>query len=146
MEIQVQIPETYADGLTIGMPTEISYGGNSYQGKLTAVSPEVQNNLVTGRVRFAATPKGLKQNQQVQVRIVMDSRDNVLMVQRGPFLDSDGGNAAYVVRDGIAVRTPIKSGATSISEVEILDGLKEGDSIIVSDTSAFDTAKTVYLK
>ncbi|HEY3858057.1 MAG TPA: efflux RND transporter periplasmic adaptor subunit [Gammaproteobacteria bacterium] len=146
MEIQVQIPETYADGLNIGMPTEISYGGNTYPGKLTAVSPEVQNNLVTGRVRFAATPKGLKQNQQVQVRIVMDSRDNVLMVQRGPFLDSDGGNAAYVVRDGIAVKTPIKSGATSISEVEILDGLKEGDTVIVSDTSAFDTAKTVYLK
>ena len=146
MEIQVQIPETYADGLSIGMPTEISYGGNSYQGKLTAVSPEVQNNLVTGRVRFAATPKGLKQNQQVQVRIVMDSRDNVLMVQRGPFLDSGGGNVAYVVRDGIAVKTPIKSGAASIGEVEILGGLKEGDTIIVSDTSAFDTAQTVYLK
>lgn len=147
MEIQVQIPETYTDGLAIGMPTEISYAGNTYQGKLTAVSPEVQNNLVTGRVRFAAaTPKGLKQNSQVQVRIVMDSRPGVLMVQRGPFLDAGGGNIAYLVHDGIATKTAIKTGATSISSVEVLDGLKEGDTIIVSDTSSFDSANTVYLK
>jgi HlyD family secretion protein len=107
----------------------------------------VQNNLVTGRVRFASSPpKGLKQNQQVQVRIVMDSRDNTLMVQRGPFLDAGGGNIAYVVRDGIATKTVIKTGAASISSVEVLDGLKEGDTIIVSDTSTFDTANTVYLK
>jgi HlyD family secretion protein len=147
MEIQVQIPETYTDGLALGMGTEITYGGKSYEGKLTAVSPEVQNNLVTGRVRFAANPpKGLKQNQQVQVRIVMDSRDSVLMVQRGPFLDAGGGNVAYVVRDGIATRTPIHTGATSISQVEILDGVQEGDTLIVSDTSGFENANTVYLK
>jgi HlyD family secretion protein len=147
MEIQVQIPETYADGLALGMGTEISYGGKTYQGKLTAVSPEVQNNLVTGRVRFAGTPpKGMKQNSQVQVRVVMDSRPDVLMVQRGQFLDAGGGNVAYLVRDGVATRTPIHTGAASISEVEILDGLKEGDTIIVSDTSGFDTANTVYLK
>jgi HlyD family secretion protein len=147
MEIEVQIPETYADGLALGMGTEISYGGNTYPGRLTAVSPEVQNNLVTGRVRFAgAPPKGMKQNSQVQVRIVMDSRPDVLMVQRGQFLDSGGGNVAYLVHDGIATRTPIHTGAASISQVEILDGLKEGDSIIISDTSGFDTANTVYLK
>ena len=147
MEIQVQIPETYTDGLALGMGTEITYGGNSYQGKLTAVSPEVQNNLVTGRVRFAGTPpKGLKQNQQVQVRIVMDSRDGVLMVQRGPFLDAGGGNIAYVVHDGIATRTSIHTGATSISQVEILDGVQEGDTLIVSDTGSFENANTVYLK
>jgi HlyD family secretion protein len=147
MEIQVQIPETYTDGLAIGMPTEITYGGNSYQGKLGAVSPEVQNNLVTGRVRFAGTaPKGLKQNQQVQVRIVMDSRVGTLMVQRGPFLDAGGGNVAYLVHDGIATRTSIHTGATSIGQVEILDGLKEGDTIVISDTSSFENANTVYLK
>jgi HlyD family secretion protein len=88
----------------------------------------------------------LKQSQQVQVRILIDSRNNVLTVQRGQFLDSGGGRVAYLVRDGIATRTRISTGATSISQVEILGGLKEGDTIIVSDTSAFDSAETVYLK
>ena len=147
LEIAIQIPESYADGLALGMAADITYGSNTYTGKLTAVSPEVQNNQVTGRVRFAgALPKGLKQNQQVQVRIVMDSRPNVLMAQRGQFLDSGGGHVAYVVRDGMATRTPISVGATSIGSVEILNGLKEGDTIIISDTSSFDSAKTVYIK
>src|SRR5579863_6226571 len=56
LEIQIQIPETYTDGLTLGMPAEISYGGSTYSGKLIAVSPEVQNNLVTGRVSFTGNP------------------------------------------------------------------------------------------
>lgn len=147
LEVQIQIPESYADGLALNMPAEITYGSNTYTGKLVAVSPEVQNNQVTGRVRFAGgQPNGLKQNQQVQVRIVMDSRDNTLMVQRGQFVDSGGGHMAYVVRDGIGTRTPISIGATSIGSVEILGGLKEGDTIIISDTSAFDSAKTVYIK
>ncbi len=147
LETEIQIPESYTDGLAIGMNAEITYGGNTYPGKLTSVSPEVKDNQVTGRVRFAGTqPKGLKQNQRVQVRILIDSRDNVLTVQRGQFLDSGGGNVAYLVRDGIATRTTIRTGATSISRVEILDGLKEGDTIIVSDTGSFDSAKTVYIK
>ena len=146
LEIQVQIPESYADGLALNMAAEITYGGNTYPGKLTAISPEVQNNLVTGRVRFAAQPKGLKQNQQVQVRVVMDSRPDVLMVQRGPFLDSGGGNIAYVVRDGVAVRTSITTGTASMSDVEILGGVKEGDVLVISDTSDFQDAKTVYIK
>lgn len=147
LEIAIQIPESYADGLALGMAADITYGSNTYAGKLTAVSPEVQNNQVTGRVRFArGEPKGLKQNQQVQVRIVMDSRPNVLMVQRGQFLDDGGGHMAYVVHDGVATRTPITVGATSIGSVEILDGLKEGDTIIISDTSAFDSAKTVLIR
>lgn len=146
-EIQIQIPESYTDGLGLGMAADITYGSNTYAGKLTAVSPEVQNNQVTGRVRFAGgEPKGLKQNQQVQVRIVMDSRPDVLMVQRGQFLDSGGGHVAYLVHDGVATRTPITAGASSISSIEILDGLKEGDTIIISDTSTFDSAKTVFIK
>jgi len=146
-EIQIQIPESYTDGLALGMAADITYGSDTYAGKLTAVSPEVQNNQVTGRVRFAGSePKGLKQNQQVQVRIVMESRPGVLMVQRGQFLDSGGGHVAYVVHDGVATRTPITAGASSISSIEILDGLKEGDTIIISDTSAFDSAKAVFIK
>lgn len=147
LEVAIQIPESYADGLALGMAADISYGNGTYAGELTAVSPEVQNNQVTGRVRFVGgEPKGLKQNQQVEVRIVMDSRPDVLMVQRGQFLDSGGGHIAYLVHDGVATRTPISVGATSISHVEILSGLKEGDSIIVSDTSGFDGAKTVLIR
>ena len=82
-------------------------------------------------------PPGLRQNQRVSVRILMDRRDDVLKVERGAFYEAGGGTTAYVVRDGVAERRPIKTGAVSVREVEITGGLAEGDQIVISDTDDF---------
>ena len=106
----------------------------------------MKQNQVTGRVRFGKeVPAGLRQNQRVATRIVIESRDGVLKVERGPFVDSGGGRVAYLVQDGLARRKPIKLGATSISAVEIAAGLKEGDQIIVSGLDSFQNAAVVRL-
>ncbi|HEX7046230.1 MAG TPA: efflux RND transporter periplasmic adaptor subunit [Gammaproteobacteria bacterium] len=146
LEVEAQIPESYADALGLGMPAEINYGTSTYPGIVTAVSPEVNNAQVTTRVRFEGdAPQDLRQNQRVSVRVVMETKDDVLTVQRGPFVESGSGRMAYVIRDGLAVRTPIQVGSTSVNKVEIVDGLKAGDRIVISSTSAFDNADTVYL-
>lgn len=146
LEIEAQIPESYADSLGLGMPAEIRYGNSTYPGIVTAISPEVNDAQVTTRVRFAdAVPGDLRQNQRVSVRVVMETKENVLTVQRGPFLESGSGRMAYVVRDGLAIRTPIQVGSSSVNRVEIIDGLEEGDRIVISSTAAFDNAETVYL-
>lgn len=145
-EVEILVPESYGDDLDLGMPAEISYAGNKFDGLVTAISPEVRNNQVNGRVRFAAAPPpGLRQNQRVSVRIVLESSTDVLMVQRGPFFDSGGGRVAYVVSDGVAERRPIRIGASSINALQVVDGLEEGDTIIVSSLAPFDGADTVYI-
>jgi HlyD family secretion protein len=145
-EIEVQIPESYADDLAIGMEAEVTYSGRSYPGLLTAVSPEVRNNQVTGRVRFAdIPPAGLRQNQRVSVKIVLEERDDVLLVLRGPFYDSGNGRLAYLVAEGLARRQAISIGSTSVNALEISAGLKEGDMIVISDITRFKGAQTVYL-
>ena len=145
-EVEIQVPESYGDDLKLGMDAEITYSGHSFPGVVTAVSPEVQNNQVTGRVRFAdKPPAGLRQNQRVSVRIVLEASDDVLMVQRGAFLDTGGGRIAYVVRDGLAERRPIQIGASSISSLQIVSGLEEGDTIVISSIDQFQGAGTVYL-
>src|SRR5690606_18430261 len=122
-EIEFVVPETYADDLGLAMDAEIAYGGERYAAKVSAVSPEVRQGQVSGRLRFVGdTPRGLRQNQRLSARILLESREDALKVRRGPFLDGGGGSVAYVVRDGIATRTPIRIGATSIGEVEILEG------------------------
>jgi HlyD family secretion protein len=133
MEVEFQAPESYGDDLELGMGAEVTYAGRKYAAKVNAVSPEVKQGQVTGRLRFAAdVPQGLRQNQRLSTRILLESRAAVLKVARGTFLDMGGGRIAYVVRDGIASRTSIETGSTSIAEVEILNGLAEGDQIIVS--------------
>ncbi|MET0496746.1 MAG: efflux RND transporter periplasmic adaptor subunit [Steroidobacteraceae bacterium] len=145
-EIEFQVPESYADDLALGMESDITYGAHKYAAKVSAVSPEVKQGHVSGRLRFSTeVPQGLRQNQRVSARIVLESRDNVLKVPRGAFLDSGGGRVAYVVHDDIASRAQIQPGAASISEVEIVSGLAEGDAIIISNLGEFERASAIRL-
>ena len=146
LEVEVQIPEVFAHDLTIGMPAEIRDANGKYTGEVSAVSPEVVNGQVTGRVRLGDDkPIGLRQNQQLTTRILIDEHPNVLMVERGPFVDSGAGRVAYIVHGDIAERTPIQVGATSLNAVEIVSGVKEGDRIVISGTDDFNGAQRVAL-
>ena len=145
-EIEFVVPESYADDLGLGMDAEVTYGPRKYAAKVSAVSPEVRQGQVTGRLRFSGdVPQGLRQNQRVSARIVIEARDDVLKVARGAFLDSAGGRMAYLVQDDIAVRTPIRVGAISVAEVEVLEGLNVGDQIIVSSLGDFERSEAVRL-
>ena len=146
-EVEIKVPESFARDLGIGMPAQISANNAQYAGEIAAVSPEVVNGEVTARVRFAEgkQPPALRQNQRLSVRIVMDTRRNVLMVERGPFLEQDGGRSAWVVDGNTATRRPIRTGASSLSNVEILSGLQPGDRIVVSGTDQFNNAEHIRI-
>ncbi|WP_409268652.1 efflux RND transporter periplasmic adaptor subunit [Massilia sp. BHUDP2] len=146
LEVEVEVPETYVADIGLGMNAEITLPSGKATGKLSALSPEVVKNQVLARVRFdGEQPKGLRQSQRVTARLLIEERPNVLTLPRGPFVESEGGRHAYVVRDGIAVRTPIQLGATSISAVEILSGLKPGDKVVVAGTDTFNNAARVSI-
>jgi len=146
LEVEVEVPETYVADLGLGMNAEIALPSGTAAGKLSALSPEVVKNMVLARVRFdGAQPTGLRQSQRVTARLLIEEKPGVLMVQRGPFVESEGGRFAYVVRDGVAIRTPIRMGATSLSSVEILSGLRQGDKVVVAGTDAFNNANRVSI-
>jgi HlyD family secretion protein len=145
-EVQVEIPESYAEEAATGLPAAISYGGREVPGTLTAVSPEVRAGQVEATVQFKGSPEGLRQNQRVSVRLIFETRPNVLKVARGPFLEGGGGRKVYVLADGLATLRPIRVGATSVSEVEVTEGLKEGDRILLSDMEQFNGANTVLVR
>jgi HlyD family secretion protein len=147
LDVEIAMPEEYASSTAIGTGVTINVNGRDYDGKVTAVSPEVVNSQVIATVAFAGEqPAGLKQSQRLTTRLVFDSKKNVLKVARGAFLESGGGHSAYVVDGKIATRRTIATGVASVGEVEVTEGLKEGETIIVSDTSSFRDAKTVLLR
>lgn len=146
LEVEIDVPESYADDLGIGMDAEIRYGNQNYAGKLSAISPEVVESQVTARVRFeGGLPPGMRQNQRVSTRVLMEAKPGVLMVQRGSFVDSSGGRYAYVVDGDIATRRQIEIGSASLTAVEIVSGLSEGERIVISGTDAFEDAETVLV-
>ncbi|MGH8085402.1 MAG: efflux RND transporter periplasmic adaptor subunit [Lysobacter sp.] len=145
-EVEIKVPESFARDLAIGMPAQLSGGRGEYPAKVSAVSPEVVNGEVTGRLRFTGEqPPGLRQNQRMRARILLDTREDVLMVERGPFLEQGSGTRAYVVEDGTAVLTPIRTGVSSLSAVEILEGLQPGDRVVVSGSDQFGDAPEVRI-
>jgi len=146
LELEMKVPESLARDLAVGMPAQISGAEHDWNGTVSAVSPEVVNGEVAARVRFAGgTPEGLRQNQRLSVRVVLDQRKDVLMVARGSWLDTEGGHFAYVVNDGLARRRAIRAGASSLSTVEILDGLQPGERIVSSGTDIFNSAPSVVI-
>jgi HlyD family secretion protein len=131
-EIEFQVAESYAGDIKPGMAAEITVDGRTVPGTVTAISPEVRQSQVIGRVRFTSQPPGLRQNERTSVRIVLDERDNVLKFERGSFIEATSP-AVYVVHGGRAVRTPVRLGAASVGEIEALSGLAAGDEVVISD-------------
>lgn len=144
-EVEIRVPESFARDLGIGMAAQLASGaGGPWPAEVAAVSPEVVNGEVTARLRFTGDqPPGLRQNQRLTARVLMDTRRDVLKVERGPFVDQAGGRYAYVMDGGTAVRRPVSLGASSLAEIEVLDGLKPGDRVVVSGSDLFGNEERV---
>jgi HlyD family secretion protein len=145
-ELEIKVPDSFARDLGIGMAAEIRSGTQTFPGKVRSVSPEVVDGNVATRIELGdQRPAGLRQNQRLTARILIEERPDVLKVERGPFLESGGGNFAYFVEDGVAERRPIRTGAISIDAVELLSGAKVGDQIVVAGADTFGDAQTVRI-
>jgi HlyD family secretion protein len=146
LQVQIQVPESEAQDLASGMGADLEGNGSHWAGSVSAVSPEVVNGEVVARVRFTGDkPQGLRENQRMSVRILIDRRKNVLMVDRGTFMDENGAGFIYVVHGDIAERQAVRLGPASIQKVEILGGLKAGDQVVVSGADTFNGASRVIL-
>lgn len=146
LEIEAAIPENFADDLGVGLQAEINVNGSVLAGELVAISPEVSEGQVEGRIRFSQlSEQQLRQNQKVSARILIEAKSNVLKIKRGEFLESGGARFAYRVNGDNAYRQPVVFGSRSITEVEILSGLAEGDTVIISNTAQFREQSQLYL-
>jgi len=143
-EIEFQVAESYAGDIKAGMGAEITLEGRTVPGTVTAISPEVRQNQVVGRVKFRGQQPGLRQNERAAVRIVLDERDNVLRFERGSYIDA-ASRALYLVRGNRARRVPVVLGAASVAEIEVIRGLTAGDTVIISDMRDSNQASEVAI-
>ena len=146
-EVEVRVPESSAQSLSLTQPATVRWGQSDFAGELVAISPEVADRLVTARIRFLdEPPQSIRQNQRVAATILLERKPDTLLVPRGPFFDAEGGRFAYVVEGQQAVRRAIVTGSIGTGQIEILSGLEAGERIVISDTSGFDSAATVLIQ
>ena len=146
-EAELAVPESYADELGLGMAVELSFGAITLMGELSSISPEVRNREVTARVRFEQNGSlHLRQNQRLSARVLLEHRPHVLMVKRGAFVTSGGGQEVYVMDGDIATQTAIQLGARSMSHIEVIQGGQVGDVWVTSSIDPFKKADQVLVR
>ena len=132
LEVEAAVAEVYAETLAPGQSAEITVGSERLRGEVRLVSPEVQNAQVLTRIRLTdANVAALRQNQRVQVRVLLEEKPDVMLVERGPAFERDA-SFAWVIDGDVARRQPIQLGASSVSAFEVVSGLSAGQHVIVA--------------
>ena len=146
---ELKVAETQARDVQIGEPASIDTHNGVITGSVMRVDPGVQNGTVTVDVKLVGElPKGARPDLSVDGTIDLERLDNVLYVGRPAFgqenstislfrLDGDG-------RD--ATRVPVKVGRASVNSIQVIEGLHEGDTVVLSDMSRWDNTDRIRLQ
>jgi len=145
---ELKIPETQARDVQIGEPASVDTHNGIIAGTVSRVDPAVQNGTVTVDVSLTGElPKGARPDLSVDGTIDLEKLDNVLYVGRPAFGQENSTISMFVLdREGNgASRVQVKTGRASVNLIQIDSGLKEGDTVILSDMSRWDSTDRVKL-
>jgi len=146
---ELKIPETQARDVQIGEPASVDTHNGVIAGTVMRVDPGVQNGTVTVDVKLTGEiPKGARPDLSVNGTIDLERLDNVLYVGRPAFgqenstislfrLEGDGHDAA---------RVQVKVGRASVNSIQVIEGLREGDTVVLSDMSRWDNTDRIRLQ
>jgi HlyD family secretion protein len=133
--VDATVSDVHAKNLVTAMPVVIRVNEqDTLAGAVSTILPKIENGIMTFRVTLADKSHALlRPNLRVDVLVVTDRRPRALRLRKGPFSEGDGFRNAFVIRGDRAVRTPIALGLVSFDDYEVVNGLVEGDEVIISD-------------
>ncbi len=149
LKAEIKIAETQANELVPGMKATVDTRNGMVTGKVSRIDPSVQNGTVSVDVSIdGPLPNGARPDLSVDGTIEIENMRNILYVGRPAFGQPDTTAGLFKLNeDGSeATRTTVKLGRFSVSTVEVREGLREGDRVILSDTSAWSNYERIRLK
>jgi len=148
LKASLKIAETQARDILIGQPASIDTHNGLIDGKVTRIDPAVLNGTVTVDVELTgALPQGARPDLSVDGTIDLDRLQDVLYVGRPAFGNENSTISLFrLTPDGKgATRVQVKVGKVSVNAIEVLQGLNEGDTVILSDMSRWDNVDRIRL-
>jgi HlyD family secretion protein len=132
---RLQVPELQAKDLVVGLPVDVDLRSARIQGRVDRIDPAVREGRVAIDVALSgALPAGARPDLSVDGRITVARLPNALSLARPPSASAHGAGVLYVLRDeNIAERVAVKYGVASSDRIQVLEGLKPGDRVILSD-------------
>jgi len=149
LKAALQIAETQARDIQIGQPASIDTHNGIIPGHVSRIDPSVLNGTVTVDVALdGPLPPGARPDLSVDGTINLAMLKDVLQVGR-PALGNENSTLSLFKEDPDgkgAVRVPVKVGRASVNAIQVLEGLKEGDTVILSDMSRQDSVDRIRLE
>ncbi|MFN0119162.1 MAG: efflux RND transporter periplasmic adaptor subunit, partial [Blastocatellia bacterium] len=148
LKAEVRIAETQMKDLLIGQRAEIDTRNGIIEGHVMRIDPAaVQGTVLVDVALDAGLPKGARPDMSVEGTVELERLKNVLHVQRPAFGQENSTVSLFKMIEGgkEAVRVKVKFGRTSVSFIEVLEGLNAGDQVILSDTSQYDSVERIRL-
>jgi HlyD family secretion protein len=139
-KLTAQMDEFHLSRVAIGQEALFTVNDRDYKARIAKVYPQVVNGTFKIDLYFEASPPpGIHVGQAIDLKAEMGGASSALMVANGPFYQDTGGNWAFVLLpDGqSAVKRPIRLGRRNPQFVEVIDGLRAGDKVIVSGYEAY---------
>jgi RND family efflux transporter MFP subunit len=149
LKAELKVAETQAKDIQLGLPASVDTHNGVIAGHVIRIDPSVQNGTVTVDVALDATlPQGARPDLSVDGTIDLERMANVLFVGRPAFGQEQSTVGMFKLEsdEKNAVRTQVKLGRSSVNTVEILQGLKEGDQVVLSDMSRWDNFDRIRLE
>ena len=149
LKAEIRIAETQAKDIVIGQPASVDTRNGIIRGHVMRIDPSVQGGTRTVDVMLDdGLPKGAVPDLTVDGTIELERLEQVLFMGRPAFGQDQSHVSLFKLdRDGVhATRVPVMLGRTSVNTVEVLEGLAEGDRVILSDMSAWDGVDRIRLE
>ncbi len=146
---ELKIAETQARDVQIGEPAQVDTHNGVIAGSVMRVDPAVQNGTVTVDVKLTGElPRGARPDLSVDGTIDLERLDNVLYVGRPAFGQENSTISLFKLdaNGHDATRVPVKVGRASVNSIQVIEGLKEGDTVVLSDMSRWDNTDRIRLQ
>jgi multidrug efflux pump subunit AcrA (membrane-fusion protein) len=145
---ELKVAETQARDVQIGQPASVDTHNGIVAGTVMRVDPAVQNGTVTVDVKLMGDlPKGARPDLSVDGTVDLERLENVLYVGRPAFGQENSTISLFKLDPDSkgAVRVPVKVGRASVNSIQVIEGLHEGDTVILSDMSRSDNTDRIRL-
>jgi HlyD family secretion protein len=148
LKAEIKIPETQAKDILMGQPASIDTHNGVIDGRVVRIDPAVVEGSVTVDIALTGElPKGARPDLSVDGTIELERMENILYVGRPAMAQEKtiAGMFRLIEQGKGASRVRVQVGRTSVNTIEILEGLAEGDQVIVSDMSSWDSVDQIRL-
>ncbi len=146
-KLKGNISNAWAGRVVSGQEVDIRNQDKDLKGTIENIMPAITQGMMECIIRIdKGDITNLRPSQQLEIRVIISKKDKVLRLPNGPYYKDRGYKEMYVVRGNKAYRTKILLGDSNFDYVEVLDGLKEGEKVILTDIGEKYTREEIKVK